>query len=79
MQYVPKSTFLRLSLKTSSLRILAPSMTSTERDLIGIFPTWKSGTSANGASVCWLTTAGPSREMFHRRHTAENQPQLLFR
>jgi hypothetical protein len=26
-----------------------------------------------------LTTAGPSREMFHRRHTAGNQPQLLFR
>jgi hypothetical protein len=22
--------------------------------------------------------AEPSREMFHRRHTAENQPQLLL-
>jgi hypothetical protein len=46
---------------------------------IRAFPTWKSGTRANGASVCSLTTAGPSREMFHWRHTAENQPQLLFR
>jgi hypothetical protein len=25
------------------------------------------------ADYCW-----PSREMFHRRHAAENQPQLLF-
>jgi hypothetical protein len=30
-------------------------------------------------SIRWLTTAGPSREMFHKRHTAENQQQLLFR
>jgi hypothetical protein len=26
----------------------------------------------SGASVCWLSTAGPSREIFHKRHTAEN-------
>jgi hypothetical protein len=63
---------------TSSLRILAPSVTSTERDFIRTFSTWKSGTRASGASVCYLTTAGPSREIFHRRHTAEKQPQLLL-
>jgi hypothetical protein len=37
-----------------------------ERDFIGTFTTWKSCTRASGASVCWMTTAGPSREMFHR-------------
>jgi hypothetical protein len=50
-----------------------------ERHFFRTFPTWKSGTRASGVSVCRLTTAGPSREMFHRRHTAENQVQLLFR
>jgi hypothetical protein len=35
---------------------------------------WKSGTRASGASICWLTTAESSREMFHTRNTAENQP-----
>jgi hypothetical protein len=49
------------------------------RDFIRAFTTWKSGTRASGASVCWLTTDGPSREMFHRRHTAGNHPQLLYR
>jgi hypothetical protein len=42
---------------------------------------FKHGTAVPGQvepQYAWLTTAGPSREMFHRRHTAENQPQLLF-
>jgi hypothetical protein len=66
--------------QTSSLRILAPPVTSTKREISsGYFQHGNAVPGQIGASVCWMTTAGPSKEMFHRRHKAENQPQLLFR
>jgi hypothetical protein len=38
--------------------IWEPSLTSTVKGSIRIYPEWKKHTVANGTQTCWLTTAG---------------------